>query len=58
MAAAEQTVEGTPAAGLARDLVDQRDAAAWDGLPLLRAVLAIVDDDPDPVARVVAAVLP
>ena len=58
MAAAEQTVEGAPAAGLARDLVDQRDAAAWDGLPLLRAVLAILDDDPDPVARVVAAVLP
>ena len=58
MAAAEQTVEGVPAARLARDLVDQRDAAAWDGLPLLRAVLAIVDDDPDPVARVVAAVLP
>jgi len=58
MAAAEQTVEGVPAARLARDLVDQRDPAAWGGLPLLRTVLAILDDDPDPVARVVAAVLP
>jgi glycerol-3-phosphate dehydrogenase (NAD(P)+) len=58
MEAAEQTVEGVPAAQLARDLVDQRDASAWDDLPLLRAVLAILDDDPDPVARVVAAVLP
>jgi hypothetical protein len=27
-------------------------------LPLLRAVLAILDDEPDPVGRVVAAVLP
>jgi glycerol-3-phosphate dehydrogenase (NAD(P)+) len=58
MAAAEQTVEGVPAARLARDLVDQRDASAWDTLPLLRAVLAILEDDPDPVDRVVAAVLP
>jgi glycerol-3-phosphate dehydrogenase (NAD(P)+) len=58
MAAAEQTVEGVPAARLARDLVDQRDASAWDALPLLRAVLAILDDEPDPVGRVVAAVLP
>jgi glycerol-3-phosphate dehydrogenase (NAD(P)+) len=58
MAAAEQTVEGVPAAKLARDLVDQRDAGAWDDLPLLRAVLAILDDDPDPVARVAEAVLP
>ncbi len=58
MEAAEQTVEGVPAARFARELVDQRDAAAWDELPLLRAVLAILDDDPDPVARVVAAVLP
>jgi glycerol-3-phosphate dehydrogenase (NAD(P)+) len=58
MEAAEQTVEGVPGARLARDLVEQRDAAAWDRLPLLRAVLAILDDDPDPVGRVVAAVLP
>jgi glycerol-3-phosphate dehydrogenase (NAD(P)+) len=58
MAAAEQTVEGVSAARLARDLVDQRDASAWDDLPLLRAVLAMLDDDPDPVARVVGAVLP
>jgi glycerol-3-phosphate dehydrogenase (NAD(P)+) len=58
MTAAEQTVEGVPAAELARDLVDQRDASAWDDLPLLRAVLAILDDDPDPVGRVAEAVLP
>jgi glycerol-3-phosphate dehydrogenase (NAD(P)+) len=58
MADAEQTVEGVPAARLARDLVDQRDADAWARLPLLRAVLAILDDDPDPVAKVAAAVLP
>ncbi len=58
MTAAEQTVEGVPAARLARDLVDQRDRAAWPSLPLLAAILAILDDDPDPVARVVEAVLP
>ncbi len=58
MTAAEQTVEGVPAARLARDLVDQRDDAAWPSLPLLTAILAILDDDPDPVARVVDAVLP
>jgi glycerol-3-phosphate dehydrogenase (NAD(P)+) len=58
MAAAEQTVEGVPAARLAKDLVDQRDPAAWPSLPLLTALLAIVEDDPDPVGRVVEAVLP
>jgi glycerol-3-phosphate dehydrogenase (NAD(P)+) len=58
MAEAEQTVEGVPSARLARDLVEQRDAGAWADLPLLRAVLAVLDDDPDPVARVVEAVLP
>jgi glycerol-3-phosphate dehydrogenase (NAD(P)+) len=58
MTAAEQTVEGVPAARLARDLVDQRDGGAWPSLPLLTAILAILDDDPDPVARVVDAVLP
>ena len=58
MIAAEQTVEGVPAARLAKDLVDQRDPAAWPTLPLLAAILAVVDDDPDPVGRVADAVLP
>jgi hypothetical protein len=58
MAAAEQTVEGVPAARLAKDLVDQRDPAAWPSLPLLTAILGVIDDDPDPVDRIVDAVLP
>jgi glycerol-3-phosphate dehydrogenase (NAD(P)+) len=58
MRAAEQTVEGVPAARLAGTLVDQRDASAWRSLPLLRAVLEVVDGADDPVERVVAAVLP
>ncbi len=58
MIAAEQTVEGVPAARLAKDLVDQRDAGAWSSLPLLAAILAVLDDAPDPVGRVVEAVLP
>jgi glycerol-3-phosphate dehydrogenase (NAD(P)+) len=58
MIAAEQTVEGVPAARLAKDLVDQRDPAAWPSLPLLAAILAVVDGDPDPVGRVADAVLP
>jgi glycerol-3-phosphate dehydrogenase (NAD(P)+) len=56
--AAEQTVEGVPAARLAKDLVDQRAPGAWPSLPLLAAILDIIDDEPDPVARVVDAVLP
>lgn len=58
MREAEQTVEGVPAVRLARDLVDQRDPAAWERLALLRAVLEVVEGADDPVARVVAAVLP
>jgi glycerol-3-phosphate dehydrogenase (NAD(P)+) len=58
MAAAEQTVEGVPAARLAKDLVDQRAPSAWPSLPLLAAILDVIDDEPDPVARVVDAVLP
>ena len=58
MAAAEQTVEGVPAARLAKDLVDQRDRSAWPSLPLLTAILGVIDDDPDPVGRIVEAVLP
>jgi glycerol-3-phosphate dehydrogenase (NAD(P)+) len=58
MVAAEQTVEGVPAARLAKDLVDQRDPSAWSSLPLLTAILALLDDGPDPVGRVTDAVLP
>jgi len=58
MTAAEQTVEGVPAAHLAKDLVDQRDAAAWSSLPLLSAILETLDGHPDAPARVAEAVLP
>jgi NAD-dependent glycerol-3-phosphate dehydrogenase C-terminus len=58
MTAAEQTVAGVPAARLAKDLVDQRDAAGWPSLPLLTAILGVIDDAPDPVGRVIEAVLP
>lgn len=58
MVAAEQTVEGVPAARLAKDLVDQRERSAWPSLPLLSAILSVLDDDPDAVDRVVEAVLP
>ena len=58
MADAEQTVEGVPAAGLARDLVDQREPSVWPSLPLLTAILEVLDDHPDPVGRIVAAALP
>jgi glycerol-3-phosphate dehydrogenase (NAD(P)+) len=58
MVAAEQTVEGVPAARLAKELVDQRDASAWPSLPLLAAILDVIDDDRDPVSRIVEAVLP
>lgn len=58
MIAAEQTVEGVPAARLARDLVDQRYASAWASLPLLTAILAILDGEPDPPELVAQAVLP
>lgn len=58
MTAAEQTVEGVPAAELARTLVDQRFPDAWDDLPLLRAVLDIVAGAGDAPQRVADAVLP
>ena len=58
MAAAEQTVEGVPAARLAKDLVNQRGSSAWPSLPLLTAVLEILDDHRDPVSLIVEAVLP
>jgi glycerol-3-phosphate dehydrogenase (NAD(P)+) len=65
MAAAGQTVEGVPAARLARDLAAQlareRPDEAGDlpaRLPLLAAVNRLLDGDPDPAALVAAAVLP
>jgi glycerol-3-phosphate dehydrogenase (NAD(P)+) len=54
MAAAGQTVEGVPAARLARDLAAQLAL----GLPLLEAVNRILDGAPDPAALLAAAVLP
>ncbi len=58
MSAAEQTVEGVPAARHARHLVDQRDQSAWPSLPLLAAILDILDGEDEPAARVAHAVLP
>jgi glycerol-3-phosphate dehydrogenase (NAD(P)+) len=62
MAAAGQTVEGVPAARLARDLA-ARLAPGPPGdplgrLPLLEAVNRILDGDPDPAALLAQAVLP
>ena len=54
----EQTVEGVPAAGLARALVDQLGDGLADDLPLLRAVGTILDGADDPGSVVAAAVLP
>ncbi len=58
MTAAEQTVEGVPAARLAADLIGQCDPAAWDSLPLMSAILGVIDGREDPVESVVDAVLP
>jgi glycerol-3-phosphate dehydrogenase (NAD(P)+) len=58
MTAAEQTVEGVPAARLAADLIRQRDPSAWDSLPLMSAILGVIDGREDPVESVVDAVLP
>ncbi|GGM70539.1 glycerol-3-phosphate dehydrogenase [Longimycelium tulufanense] len=57
MAAAEQTVEGVPAARLAKRLVDQRLEGAWPRLPLLRTMIGLVDGKAT-VSDVVAAALP
>jgi glycerol-3-phosphate dehydrogenase len=54
MAAAGQTVEGVPAARLARELAAQLAPE----LPLLAAVNRVLDGDPDPAALLVGAVLP
>lgn len=58
MVAAEQTVEGVPAAGLAKTLVEQLGGDLLGKLPLLQAVLAIIEGQPDPEMRVRKAVLP
>jgi glycerol-3-phosphate dehydrogenase (NAD(P)+) len=58
MVAAEQTVEGVPAARLAADLISQREPSAWDSLPLMTAILRVIDGHEDPVESVVSAVLP
>jgi len=62
MAAAGQTVEGVPAARLARELASSLDTAGGpggpDGLPLLAAVNHVLDGAPDPAAVLAAAVLP
>jgi glycerol-3-phosphate dehydrogenase (NAD(P)+) len=58
MAAAGQTVEGVPAARLARDLAAQLAPDPAGGLPLLEAVNRVLDGEPDPAALLAAAVLP
>lgn len=58
MEAEELTVEGVPAARLARDLVDQRAPERWSQLPLLSALLAVLDGAGDAAALVADAVLP
>ncbi|HSK36346.1 MAG TPA: NAD(P)H-dependent glycerol-3-phosphate dehydrogenase [Actinomycetota bacterium] len=57
MAAAGQTVEGVPAARLARDVATQRQLGPED-LPLLEAVNRILDGVPGPAALLAGAVLP
>ena len=57
MAAAGQTVEGVPAARLARDLAAQL-APGCGPLPLLAVVNRILDGAPDPAALLAGAVLP
>lgn len=58
MVAAEQTVEGVPAAGLAITLAEQTGDGFLDRLPLLRAVAAVIDGADDPAGLVASAVLP
>jgi glycerol-3-phosphate dehydrogenase (NAD(P)+) len=58
MAAAGQTVEGVPAARLARDLAVRVGLDPPGDLPLLEAVNRILDGAPDPAALVAEAVLP
>ena len=57
MAAAGQTVEGVPAARLARELAADQLGPGLE-LPLLEAVNSILDGDPDPADLLAGAVLP
>jgi glycerol-3-phosphate dehydrogenase (NAD(P)+) len=54
----ELTVEGVPAARLAQQLVDQRLPELWPQLPLLRAIVAVLDGADDPGRIIAEAVLP
>jgi glycerol-3-phosphate dehydrogenase (NAD(P)+) len=59
MAEAGQTVEGAPAARLARELAEQRaDQLPRGSLPLLGAVNGILDGDADPAGLLAEAALP
>ena len=59
MTAAGQTVEGAPAARLARELAEQRaDQVPPDRLPLLHAINAILDGAADPAELLAEAALP
>ncbi|MGC5616435.1 NAD(P)H-dependent glycerol-3-phosphate dehydrogenase [Georgenia sp. Z1491] len=58
MEAAEQTVEGVPAAGLAVRLARQVGGGLTERMPLLSAVADVIDGADDPAGRVAAAVLP
>jgi len=54
----EQTVEGVPAAGLAKIFVEQSAPVVKDKLPLLNAVNEILNGIGDPVKLILEAVLP
>lgn len=58
MVAAEQTVEGVPAAGLAKSLVEQLGGDVVAQLPLLQAVLRVISGEPNPQDIIQAAVMP
>lgn len=58
MTAAEQTVEGVAAVGMATALAEQLFPDASDRLPLLYAVAGMIDGTADPLARLAAAALP
>lgn len=58
MEAAELTVEGVPAARLARELIEQRDPTLWSGLRLFAAINEILDGASDAEERLAEAVLP
>ncbi|WP_028709307.1 NAD(P)H-dependent glycerol-3-phosphate dehydrogenase [Propionicicella superfundia] len=58
MVAAEQTVEGVPAAGLAKTLVEQLGDGLPAKLPLLQAVLRVISGEQPPLDIISAAVMP